>query len=76
MAEDRREQPFGVGARQRELVGVADAGGLDLDQHLAGLGPFELDVHDRERLGLLQCDGGAGFHGDFLLGDVVGHCFG
>ena len=35
--EDRREQTLRVGARQRELVGVADAGGLDLDQHLAGL---------------------------------------
>jgi hypothetical protein len=35
MAEDGREQPFRVGARQREVVGVADAGGLDLDQNLA-----------------------------------------
>jgi hypothetical protein len=29
MAEDRGEQPLGVRARQREIVGVADAGGLD-----------------------------------------------
>ena len=35
MAEDRREQAFGIGARAGEFVGVADAGGLDLDQHLA-----------------------------------------
>ena len=65
MTQDRREQPFRVGAGERELVGVADAGGLDLDQHLAGLRPFEIDVHDLERLGLLQCDSGTGFHGGF-----------
>jgi hypothetical protein len=39
MAEDRGEQPLGVGARQGEVVGVADAGGLDLDQDLARAGP-------------------------------------
>jgi hypothetical protein len=38
MAEDRGEQPLGVRARQREIVGVADAGGLDLDQNLARRG--------------------------------------
>ena len=37
MAEDRRERPSGIGAGERELVGMADAGRLDLDQHLAGL---------------------------------------
>ena len=36
VAEDRREQALGVVAREREPVGVADAGRLDLDQHLAG----------------------------------------
>jgi hypothetical protein len=35
MAEDRREDAFRVGARAGEFVGVADAGGLDLDQHFA-----------------------------------------
>ena len=44
VAEDRREQAFGIGARERELVGVADAGRLDLDQHFAGLRAFEVDV--------------------------------
>ena len=38
MAKDRGEDPFGVGTRQGEFVGVADAGGLDLDQDLALLG--------------------------------------
>ena len=39
VAEDHREQPLGIGARAGELVGVADAGRLDLDQHLPAFGP-------------------------------------
>ena len=35
MAQHDRKQPFGVFAREREGVGVADAGVRDLDQHLA-----------------------------------------
>ncbi len=62
MAEDRREQAFGVRARQGELVGVADAGRLDLDQHLALARSFEVDLHDLERLACGNGDGGAGFH--------------
>ena len=50
MPEDRRKQSFRIGAGQREFVGVADAGGLDLDQHFAGLGAFELNRRDFERL--------------------------
>ena len=72
MAEDRREQPFGIGARQRELVGVADAGRLDLDQHLAGLRAFEVDLHDLQRLGLFHGDGGAGLHRLLLVVNVIG----
>ena len=33
MPEDRRKEPFGIGPRQGELVGVADPGRLDLDQN-------------------------------------------
>ena len=44
MAEDGRKQALRIGARQREFVGVADAGRLDLDQHLAGARAVELDV--------------------------------
>jgi hypothetical protein len=29
MAENRRKQSFGIGAGQREFIGVADARGLD-----------------------------------------------
>ena len=50
VAEDRREEALGIGAGERELVGVADAGGLDLDQHLAGLRAFEVDGLDGQRL--------------------------
>src|ERR1051326_6512656 len=67
MAEDGRKQAFGVGAGQGELVSMADTSRLYLNEHLAGLGAFELDLRDDERLGFLQCDGGAGFHGGFLL---------
>ena len=62
VAEDGREEPFGIGARAGELVGVADAGGLDLDEHLAGARPFELDLLDDERLAGFVGDGGAGLH--------------
>ena len=45
VAEDRREQALRIGAGKGEVVGVADAGGLDLDQDLAGLRAFELNGH-------------------------------
>jgi hypothetical protein len=44
VAEDRRETGPPDRARQREGVGVADAGGLDLDQHLAGARAVESTV--------------------------------
>ena len=62
MAEDRREQAFRVGAGQRVGVGVADAGRLDLDQHLAGLRPFDVDGLDRQRFARLPGHRGARFH--------------
>ncbi|MGZ2469432.1 hypothetical protein ACVJMZ_005019 [Sinorhizobium medicae] len=53
MAEDRREQPFRIRPRKREVVGMADAGRLHLDQNLAGPRPFELDFsHDKGFSGL------------------------
>ena len=65
MTENGREQPFRIGAGERELVGVANARGLDLDQNLAGFRTIEIDFRDRKRLGLLQGDSGTGFHGGF-----------
>jgi diguanylate cyclase (GGDEF)-like protein len=46
MAQDGREDAFGVGARERVVVGVADAGGLDLDQHLAVARAFQVHGFD------------------------------
>ena len=60
--EDRGKEPFGIRARARELVGVADARRLDLDEHLAGLRPFELDVLDDERFPDFPSDCGARLH--------------
>ena len=64
VAEDGREDAFRIGARQRVGVGVADAGGHDLDQHLAGLRAFDVDGLDGERLAGLPGDRGARFHQD------------
>jgi hypothetical protein len=48
--ENHREEPLGVGAGARELIGVAHAGGFDFDQHLAGLRPVEIHGNHFERL--------------------------
>ena len=61
VAQDRWEQPFRIGAGERELVRVADTGGFHLDQDFAGFWPVQLDVRDRERLGFLECNGGMVF---------------
>ena len=63
MAHDGREQAFGISARDGELVGVADAGGLDFHQHFASLRAFEINLDDFERFSGFKGDGGAGFHG-------------
>jgi hypothetical protein len=62
MAQNGGEQPLGVGARAGEFVGMADAGGLDLDQHLAGLRALQIDLHDLQRFSGLKGDGGACSH--------------
>ena len=62
MTENGREQALRIGAGKGEIVGVADAGRLDLDQHLAGLRAVELDGHDFERLARFDSDCGANVH--------------
>jgi len=62
VAKNAGEDALGVQAVQRIGVGVADAGGLDLDQHLAGARPLQIDLDDLERTFGLKGDGGAGFH--------------
>src|SRR5262249_28136951 len=73
VAEDGREQPFRIGAGEREFIGVTDAGGLHLDQDFGAFRALQLDFRDRERLGLFQCNGGAGFHGGFAPRNLVWH---
>ncbi len=67
MAENGREQTFGIGTGKGEIVGMADAGRLDLDQHLAGAGAFELNGHDLQRFSCLHGNGGANVHGGRFL---------
>src|SRR5882757_2367305 len=62
VAENRGEQALRVGARAREFIGVADSGGFDFHQHLAGARPLEIHHGYFERLagGVTNC--GFGFH--------------
>jgi hypothetical protein len=66
VAQDRWKQTFRIGAGKREVVGMTDAGGFHLDKDFAGFRPVQLDVHDRQRLALFECNGGTRFHGGFL----------
>ncbi|MND79056.1 hypothetical protein D3C80_707820 [compost metagenome] len=62
MAEDRREQTFRIGTGEREIIRVADAGRLDLDQHFAGARTFKLNGHDLKRFSCLNGNSGAYVH--------------
>ncbi len=62
VAEDGGKQAFRVGAREREFVGVANAGRLDLDQHFAGARAVELDRRHFQRLAGRISHGGANIH--------------
>src|SRR6185312_1135611 len=56
------KQSLRIRAGERELIGVTDTGGFDLDQDLAGLWSLELDVLDDERLPCFVRHGCASFH--------------
>ncbi|MNC67457.1 hypothetical protein D3C75_1179570 [compost metagenome] len=62
MAQDRREDALAVQTVQRIGVGVADAGGLDLDQDLARARTLQINLDDLERAFGFERDGGASFH--------------
>ena len=62
------KSPSGSAPEQRELVGVAHAGGLDLDEDLAGAGSVEGDGLDGQGLVGLVGDGGSGLHGGRSVG--------
>ncbi len=63
VAENRRKQALRIRPGTRELVGMADAGRLDLDQDFAFLWPIKIDGLDAERLARFPGDGGFRFHG-------------
>src|ERR1700747_3815340 len=67
VAEDCRKEALRVATGQGELVGMADSGCLDLDQHLAVFGSVELNLLDLERLTSLESDSSACLH-DLLPG--------
>lgn len=46
MAKDRGKETLGIGARERELVRVTDAGGFDLHQNLARFRAIEVHLHN------------------------------
>ncbi len=62
VAENGREQSLRIGARQGVGVGVADAGCLNLDQHLAGLWPFDVDRLDFQGLAGFPSNCGTRLH--------------
>ncbi len=62
VAEDGGKQPLGIVARQGEGIRVADAAGLDLDEHLARARPLEVDVTDFQGFAGAERDRCLGFH--------------
>src|SRR5256885_2223776 len=62
MSHDCREEALRIGARQRVGVGVAHAGRLDLDKHLAGFRPVEPHRFDRQGLPRFVSHRRARFH--------------
>ena len=62
VAEDRGKQSLRIGARQREFIGVADAGRFDLDQNFAGARAVELDRRHFKRLSWRKGHRGANIH--------------
>jgi hypothetical protein len=53
----------GIGARQREFIGVADTCSFDLDQHFTIAGALELHGRYFQRLTCGNGNGGADVHG-------------
>src|SRR5690606_37680351 len=62
VAEDGGKNPLRVGARERVVVGVTDAGRLDLDQHLAGTRAGQVDFFYGQGGFGVPGNSGFGFH--------------
>ena len=63
VAQDRWKEALRVGARQRVFVGVADAGGFDLDQDFPFAWAVQLHGVDGQGLPGFKGDGGTNVHG-------------
>ncbi len=70
VAQDAGEHAFRILAGQGEGVGVADAGGDDAHQHLAGLRRRDVHLDDLQRLVGGEGDGGTGFDHRKAPGDT------
>src|SRR5690606_36865774 len=62
MPKHAGEDTFAVEPIQHISISMADAGRHDLDQNLAGFGPFQIKLDNLKRLLGLECDGGACLH--------------
>lgn len=56
MTQHNREHAFGVFARQRECIGMADTGVGDLDQHFAFAGRGNVNLDDFKWFSGTKCD--------------------
>src|ERR1700722_4899331 len=72
VAEDGWKQAFAVEAIERVGIRVANAGGLDLDQDLTRLRPFQIEFDNFQWLLGFESDGGACLHGLILSSSVLG----
>ena len=72
MAHNGREQAFRISAGDGEFIGVANARCLDLDQHLAEFRALQIHLDDFKGTAFFKGDSGAGFHGAFSVGMVLG----
>ena len=75
VSQYRRKQTLRVVAGQRKGVSVADAGGLDFDQHFSRFGPVQPHGFDGQRLAGLVGDGGADIHDGAPGGELRAHHF-
>ena len=62
MPQDRRKQPLAVQPVQRVGIGMANPRRHDLDQHLAGARPLQVDLDNLQRALGFECNGGTALH--------------
>ena len=62
VAEHARKQPFRIQPIQRVGIGMADAGGHDLDQDFAGFRAFQVKLDQFQRLLRLKGHSGTRLH--------------